>query len=211
MMRRLPILPTLIVAAAVATMIALGLWQLRRAEWKDGLLASYRANAGATMVYGLPSDLTVDALAFRRAHVLCRITTGATQLGGVNRQGRTGFRNIVGCALIDGRVIMADLGWSAIDGRPAIPPMGQRIEAVGRIIPDDVLAKRVLGDTPRATPLLLVLDGAAPGLSPSVPPSIENIPNNHRGYAGQWFLFAAVALVIYVLALRRRWFDAKSR
>ena len=105
-MRRLPIVPTLIVTAALAAMIALGIWQLRRAEWKDGLLASYRANAGATMVYGLPLDVPVDALAFRRAHILCRITTGATQLGGVNRQGRTGFRNIVGCGLIDGRVIM---------------------------------------------------------------------------------------------------------
>jgi len=208
-MRRLPIVPTLIVTAALAAMIALGIWQLRRAEWKDGLLASYRANAGATMVYGLPLDVPVDALAFRRAHILCRITTGATQLGGVNRQGRTGFRNIVGCGLIDGRVIMADLGWSAIDARPAIPQIGQRIEAEGRIIPDDVLAKRVLRATPGATPLLLVLDRAVPGLSPSVPPSIETIPNNHRGYAGQWFLFAAVALVIYGLALRRRWFDAK--
>ena len=210
-MRRLPILSTLVVVAALAAMIALGLWQLRRAEWKEGLLGSYRANAGAPMVYGLPSGVPLDALAFRRAHVLCRITTGPTQLGGVNRQGRTGFRNISGCALIDGRVIMVDLGWRAIDARPALPAVGQRIEAGGRIIPDDVLAKRVLGDTPTAAPLLLVLDGAVPGLSPSVPPSIETIPNNHRGYAGQWFLFAGVALVIYLLALRRRWFDATSR
>ncbi len=29
---RFPILPTLLVAAAVATMIALGIWQLRRAD-----------------------------------------------------------------------------------------------------------------------------------------------------------------------------------
>ena len=210
-MRRLPILPTLVVAAALAAMIALGVWQLRRAEWKEGLLASYRANAGAPMVYGLPSGVSLDALAFRRAHILCGIATGPTQLGGVNRQGRTGFRNIVGCALIDGRMIMVDLGWSAIDARPGAPAIGQRIEAAGRIIPDDVLAKRVLDDRPDATPLLLVLDGAAPGFSPSVPPSIENIPNNHRGYAGQWFLFAGVALIIYGLALRRRWFDAKSR
>jgi len=31
MIRRLPVVPTIIVAAAVALMIALGFWQLRRA------------------------------------------------------------------------------------------------------------------------------------------------------------------------------------
>ncbi|MFL6772804.1 MAG: SURF1 family cytochrome oxidase biogenesis protein, partial [Sphingomicrobium sp.] len=41
MIRRLPLVPTLLVAAAAAAMIALGLWQLRRAEWKEGLLARY--------------------------------------------------------------------------------------------------------------------------------------------------------------------------
>ncbi|HNJ47416.1 MAG TPA: SURF1 family protein, partial [Novosphingobium sp.] len=31
-----------------------------------------------------------------------------------------------------------------------------------------------------------------------------DIPNNHLSYAVQWFLFAATALVIYGLALRKR-------
>jgi len=30
------------------------------------------------------------------------------------------------------------------------------------------------------------------------------VPNNHLAYAVQWFLFALVAGVIYVIALRRR-------
>jgi surfeit locus 1 family protein len=30
------------------------------------------------------------------------------------------------------------------------------------------------------------------------------VPNNHLSYAVQWFLFAAIASVIYVLAVRRR-------
>jgi len=203
-MRRLPLLPTLVVAAAVAAMVALGVWQLRRAAWKEALLASYHAGAQAPALYGLPADGPIEALAFRRAHVVCRITTPATQLGGVDRRGRTGFRNIVGCALIDGRAIMADLGWSALGAKAAIPAVGQQVEADGRLIPDDVLARRVLRGDRQATPLLLVLDKAAAGLSPSVPPSIDMIPNNHRSYAVQWFLFAAVAIVIYALALRGR-------
>ena len=38
---RLPLIPTLFVAAAVATMIGLGIWQLQRAAWKEALLADY--------------------------------------------------------------------------------------------------------------------------------------------------------------------------
>ena len=43
MIRKLPLLPTLVVAVAVAIMIALGFWQLRRAEEKEALLDRYRA------------------------------------------------------------------------------------------------------------------------------------------------------------------------
>jgi cytochrome oxidase assembly protein ShyY1 len=50
----------------------------------------------------------------------------------------------------------------------------------------------------------LVAATPAPGLQASAPPSIESIPNNHMSYAIQWFAFAAIALVIYALALRKR-------
>ena len=54
------------------------------------------------------------------------------------------------------------------------------------------------------TRMRLVAATAPPGLEPSAPPSIASIPNNHRGYAIQWFSFAAVALIIYGLAVRKR-------
>ena len=44
-MKRLPLIPTLVVAGAVAVMIGLGIWQLQRAAWKDRLLADYAAAA----------------------------------------------------------------------------------------------------------------------------------------------------------------------
>ena len=56
----------------------------------------------------------------------------------------------------------------------------------------------------RLTGMRLVASSAPPGLEPAAPPSISNIPNNHLSYAVQWFAFAAIAVVIYVLALRRR-------
>jgi cytochrome oxidase assembly protein ShyY1 len=56
----------------------------------------------------------------------------------------------------------------------------------------------------RRTGMRLVAASAPPGLEPSAPPSLDTIPNNHRSYAIQWFSFAAIALIIYGLALKRR-------
>ena len=42
------------------------------------------------------------------------------------------------------------------------------------------------------------------GLEPLAAPDPRDLPNNHLAYAGQWFFFALTALVIYILALRRR-------
>ena len=50
---------------------------------------------------------------------------------------------------------------------------------------------------------LVSADGLG-GLQPSAPPALASIPNSHRGYAVQWFLFAAIAALIYGLALRQR-------
>jgi cytochrome oxidase assembly protein ShyY1 len=205
-MRRVPIFASLVVLLAVLTMVGLGFWQIRRAHWKEGLLVRYQAGAQASALNGLPVDMTIDDLSFRKTRLGCRIVTPILQLGGANAAGQTGFRNIAGCQLDDGRTIMADIGWSAINSGKPDPRSGLKIEAAGRLIPDTVLAGRIFGDRAgSAVPLLIVLDRPVSGLEPSVAPSIAEIPNNHRAYAAQWFLFAATALIIYVLALRRRY------
>ena len=53
--------------------------------------------------------------------------------------------------------------------------------------------------------LMIVSDAPAPGLAVSPLPNPSSVPNNHFSYAVQWFLFAGIAVIIYVLALRRRW------
>ncbi|MGI8611626.1 MAG: SURF1 family cytochrome oxidase biogenesis protein, partial [Sphingomicrobium sp.] len=61
------------------------------------------------------------------------------------------------------------------------------------------------------TRMRLVAATAPPGLEPSAPPSIDQIPNNHRSYALQWFLFALLALAIYILALRKKLKDEEAK
>src|SRR3546814_9537695 len=51
---------------------------------------------------------------------------------------------------------------------------------------------------------MLVADAPVAGLRASGVPSADDTPHNHLAYAGQWFLFAAAALVIFILAVRRR-------
>ena len=50
----------------------------------------------------------------------------------------------------------------------------------------------------------LVADPPLAGLEANRVPDPSEIPNNHFAYAIQWFLFAATALVIYALAVRKR-------
>ena len=50
----------------------------------------------------------------------------------------------------------------------------------------------------------LYVSGAAIAYTRLGRPDIGLVPNNHLAYAGQWFFFAAVAALIYLVALRRR-------
>ena len=56
----------------------------------------------------------------------------------------------------------------------------------------------------RRSRMRLVAATAARGLEASAPPQLDQIPNNHRSYAVQWFLFALLAAGIYLLAVRKR-------
>ncbi len=115
-MRRLPILPTLIAAAAVAIMIALGAWQLQRAEWKQSLIRNLEASS--------------DDRPIARA---CRIDAVPEVRAGRNRNGETGYRYLIPCGDSDG--MMLDIGWSQ---RPdAIPRVRENRSFTGIRAPGD--------------------------------------------------------------------------
>jgi cytochrome oxidase assembly protein ShyY1 len=187
---RWPVLPTLIVAAAVLAMIGLGIWQLRRADEKAALIAHYRSAEGQSPVGWPALPPADDALLYRRASGFCTEVTGWRSVAGRNRAGRTGWSHIAACRTggLEGPGMQVDMGWS--QGHQ--PPAWRGGEVSGVIAPD------------REHRIRLVSDSAAPGLEPSARPNPEDLPNNHLMYAFQWFFFALAAAVIYVLALRRR-------
>lgn len=197
-MRRIPVLPTLLVALAVAAMIALGLWQLLiRLPEKEAQLRRLAANpARPPLAFPLVPD---DSLLFRRAFGTCRPPT-AIRLAGA---GVAGFRAIADCrADARGARMTVQLG-TVRDPKATIVWRGGNVRGYLTHPPDPrPLIVTLFDHAPR--PLMLVADTPPPGLARNRPPDIAAVPNNHLAYAGQWFLFAAVASVIYALALRRR-------
>ncbi|MFN3388328.1 MAG: SURF1 family cytochrome oxidase biogenesis protein [Allosphingosinicella sp.] len=202
-MRRIPILPTLIVAAAVATMVALGIWQLGRAKEKDALRARYEANL-ALPAMALPPAAAVDeALRYRRASAMCLEVVGWRQTGGKSADGRTGTRHLAECRTgAEGPGFAADMG---VSQDPRFRPQWRGGAVTGTIVgepPQGGMAERMTGSGVPARPMLVSLE-AAPGLVPSAQP-VPDVGNSSRFYALQWFFFAAIAALIYALALRRR-------
>ena len=192
MTRRLPIIPTIVVAAAAAIMVALGVWQLQRARWKEGLLTQYaRAQQLPPIIYPTVPLRTDQLPLFRRATGMCERVVGHRAQAGENRAGEPGYVQIVDCATgAEGPGMSVELGWSK-DPNAKVNWSGGLVSGI--IAPDRRMRMR------------LVAASAPPGLEPSAPPSIASIPNNHRSYALQWFAFATIALVIYTLAVRKRW------
>ena len=191
MIRRLPVLPTILVAAAAAVMIGLGVWQLKRAQWKEGLLERYAA-AGQQppMAWPVMAPSEEQLPLFRRASGHCLRPEVTKAVAGQNRAGESGFVFLVDCATgAEGPGMRVQLGWSKNPQAKFQWPGGP---VAGVIAPDG------------QTRMRLVADRAPTGLEPSARPSLSAITNNHRMYAIQWFAFAAIALVIYALAVRAK-------
>ena len=191
--RRLPLVPTIIVAVAVAVMIGLGVWQLQRARLHQVELARY-ASASRLSPIAFPTAPVGDdqSLMYRYATANCLRVTGKRTSVGENRTGEPGFVIILDCATgAEGPGMSVEVGWSK-NPNATTPWKGGLVSGV--IAPDDKSRFR------------LVAAGAVPGLEPSAEPTptVKISPARNRGYAATWFSFAAIALIIYGLAVRKR-------
>lgn len=184
-MKRLPILPTLLVLLAAGYMVHLGLWQLGRLNQKEAMLARYTAaqTSQAEVPFVIVPDLAEGVL-YHRSRLDCLRASRFTTLSGRNNKGEAGLAHVAQCQMAEGGAATVVLGWSR---NPAAPAWSGGV-VTGWIAP----GPRLVADPPRA------------GLQPNARPDPRDIPNNHLAYAVQWFLFAGVALVIYAIALRQR-------
>lgn len=190
MSMRWPLIPTIIVALAVATMVGLGLWQLQRKTAKEAALAQYAGAVDQPAIAWPSVPLPEKLPLFRKSSLMCVKVESWESVSGKNAAGKAGFAHIAHCQTggAEGPGAKVAIGWSA---RPESPNWSGG-PVTGVIAPDNVSLIRLVASEPPA------------GLEQLAPPSTESIPNNHFMYAIQWFFFAAAAAVIYILALRRR-------
>ena len=201
MTRRLPLIPTIVVAGAIAVLIGLGLWQLKRAVWKEQLLARFAAAEKLPPITWPTTPLKSDQLPlFRHATGVCLRPIGKSAIGGENRAGEPGYVQIIDCATgAEGPAMSVEVGWST---NPNARVAWRGGPVSGIIVPD------------RRTRMRLVAATAPPGLEPSRMPSVESAspitPSGHRMYSATWFALALVALIIYSIAIVKRGRSGKT-
>ncbi len=189
-MRRVPVLPTIVVAAAVAVMIALGFWQLARMGEKEAMIARYSQAVDRSGEVPFPRSAgEIPGALYRLSRVTCDRVVARRTTAGVGPNGEGGLAQIVTCDLAGGGRSQIALGLS----RSPEPIAWRGGEVTGYVSAAGAGAVRLVAAPPVA------------GLDPMARPDPRDLPNNHLAYAVQWFAFALTAAVIYWLALRRRW------
>jgi cytochrome oxidase assembly protein ShyY1 len=198
---RVPIGATIVVALAIAAMIALGVWQLGRRDQKLALLRLYAANQHRSTI-AMPA-MPDDAVLFRRAYATCLHPSAWSREAGRAADGSSGWRAVAQCAPGGGRAGFAvQMG---VGGDPLHNPAWAGGPVRGYITHAPEHRALIAAALSRAAPeLMLVADSPLPGLKPNPAAKLDDIPNNHLAYAVQWFLFAAIAAIIYAVALWRR-------
>lgn len=227
-MQRFPWVLTVASAVAFAILITLGLWQVERLQWKEGLIA--RAETAARNAPAAPFDvLRANDPEFSTVALICPGLAAApfVELQSIH-EGRPGVRLISACrhpgypqALLVDRGFVAD----DISARPPVSASEAPVQLVAqvRVTPapgpmalaaegrrfyarDNAAMARVLDvDGPIAPWTLFALTSSNPewlALKPSAPPAA--FANNHLGYAITWFGLALALAGVYIALLRRK-------
>ncbi|WP_453976514.1 SURF1 family protein [Brevundimonas sp. Marseille-Q4549] len=231
-MKRFPWMLTVATAAALVLLIGLGVWQVERLRWKEGLIAA--AEAAAAKPPAPLADVLADAgrgggLEFRKVLMVCRglATAPYVELQTIH-DGTPGVRLVSACRPEgEAFTVLVDRGFVAdtISARPpvmettlplvlvgefrSVPPPGALSPAPrdGRFYARDTAAMaealHVAGPLrPEAVYALTATNPEFGALTPSAPPAAFS--NNHFGYALTWFGLAIALVGFYVALLRRR-------
>ena len=205
-MRRI-LFPLILGIVGCAILIQLGLWQLRRMEWKEGLLDQVEAGIQADPV---PLPAAIDPSMKYLPVTVTGTTTGAEidVLSHTREQGG-GYQVVSRFVTDDGRAILLDRGFVPQEARHVErPPVRLTVrgnlhwpDEKGSATPEpnldeniwfarDVPAMAQALDTEPVMVVASFVEGDAQGVE-RIPLAVEGIPNNHLSYAIQWFLIAA--------------------
>ncbi|WP_101067422.1 SURF1 family protein [Roseovarius salinarum] len=210
-MRRV-IIPLLFGILGTAVLVALGVWQVQRLAWKEGLLADIEARIAATPV-ALPAEPDPERHAFLPVEVTGTMENRALRVLVSRKSAGAGYR-LVSPFEIDGRRILLDRGFIRVSKDIPAPPDG-RVAIIGNLRwPDDRNASTPENDVAGNTwfardlgamaaelgtePVLVVARETSYSDGPVTPLPVDtsHIPNDHLGYAITWFGLAAIWVVM---------------
>lgn len=227
------IVGTVLVAAIVAGCISAGFWQLGRLEERRRTNDQVRARATEVVdlpAAGFAPEVDDDELIYRRVRLSGTYDPEHEILARFrSRKGLPGYE-VVTPLVAEGGVVLVNRGWVPLDlgdrwpVAPAAPPTGE-VEVEGVLVRGESGPVRLVAARDRV-PVVAAIDprrladaaGAAdePVYALTVlatqtndefpvpvdPPGLGEGP--HRDYAIQWFLFATVGVVGWILLLFRR-------
>ncbi|WP_370815821.1 SURF1 family protein [Jannaschia formosa] len=213
------VLPLLFGLAGFAVLVSLGVWQLQRLEWKEGVIDRIESRIGADPV-PLPEAPDPEADDYRPVTLTGTVSGSPLRVLGAWRGG-TGFRVVAPVETGD-RTVLVDFGIVPLEGADTGLPVTM-LEVTGNLVwpeesnaatpaPDgDVWFARDVGamaEVLNAEPLLVVARSVTPPAGPApAPVGTGGIPNSHLGYAIQWFGLALVwaGMTLFLLwRIRRR-------
>lgn len=207
--------------AGVGTLLALGVWQMQRLDWKEGLIAQ----AGAMMAgppVALPEAPDPATDRYRPVTVSGTFTGEEAHVLTSDSISGPGFLIVAAFQTDDGRRILIDRGYVPEDRRhDPRPPKAAQV--TGNLNwPDDMTASTPAHDAKtgiwfgRDVTAMAAALGTAPvlvvarsdtgdGVTPV--PASANFRNDHLQYAITWFLLAAVwagMTLAYLWRIRQR-------
>ena len=215
--RPYPVL-TVIAVPLLAALIALGFWQMQRAEWKEGLIADYERVAAAAPVS--PDEAFCgDGSPAGRIVTLPEAKGLQLRVFGHNAAGNVGWRLFQavkpGCAGPNGGVL-AETGFEPLSNGGIEMPAPMPMAATDRFMVEEWPAKQLMANinSPERNewhwfdaPAMAVFLGAGAIENRYILARVEGMPDyltrtppsGHIGYAVTWFGMAVAFVVIYAL------------
>lgn len=217
-MTRRMILPLLFGLVGTVILISLGLWQVQRMQWKEGILADITARIAAAPV-ALPATPDPEADRYLPVTVTGRFTGQTLRVLVSRKEIGAGVRIIEAFQTKDGRRVLVDRGFlpdadknraltvtnATVTGNLHWPQETDSFTPppdlkTGLWYARDVVAMaRALETEPT---FLVAREPTGDGIE-AMPVDTSGIPNDHWGYAVQWFSMAAVWLGMTVYLLWR--------
>ena len=226
-------LPTLITVPGLILACALGVWQLQRLEWKEGLIADVEARIhepAVPLAEALP--LGLEAAEWRKVRVEGRfLHEYEAYLFAVGEAGQAGLHVVTPLELAEreGGIVLVDRGFipealrDPVTRASAQYPGIVTLEGVLRApqtpnaftpAPDtqrrvwyarDPQAMAAASNLSLVAPLMIDADATPnPGGWPRGGQTIIAFPNSHLSYAITWFGLALALLAVYLVYHRRQ-------